>query len=301
MLFSTSENHDEALRRRIKSLCSPKKPIKTEVDAVLRKLKGIKAVYFDVYGTILISGTEPMMRAEQGREILHLGSTFESFGLDTRKELIEFAVERLHHHVQASHTEKKAGGIDFPEVHIIAIWQNVIQDLKGKGYIGRFDEVLVPDLLTDYVTRYDEPWLMPELEEILGDLRSSKIDVGIISNSQFYTPLTLEALTERTIPELGFENEKCFWSYIEDVAKPSTEFYKRAVSYLKTIKMKPEEVLFVGNDMLNDVYPAQRTGFKTALFAGDKRSLRLREEDERCQELKPDIVITKLTQLLDCV
>jgi putative hydrolase of the HAD superfamily len=51
--------------------------------------------------------------------------------------------------------------------------------------------------------------------------------------------------------------------------------------------------------MLNDIYPAKNTEFKTALFAGDSRSLRLRQEDKRCEDLLPDIVITDLIQLLE--
>ncbi len=39
-------------------------------------------------------------------------------------------------------------------------------------------------------------------------------------------------------------------------------------------------------------------GLKTALFAGDQRSLRLREHDPRCSTLEPDLIITKLSQLL---
>ena len=57
--------------------------------------------------------------------------------------------------------------------------------------------------------------------------------------------------------------------------------------------------LYLGNDMLNDIYPAQKVGFKTALFAGDARSLRLREDDPGCKNLSPDIIITDLIQLLD--
>ena len=49
--------------------------------------------------------------------------------------------------------------------------------------------------------------------------------------------------------------------------------------------------------MLKDIWPATQLGFKTALFAGDARSLRLREDDERCRGLKPDLVIDRLSQL----
>jgi putative hydrolase of the HAD superfamily len=51
--------------------------------------------------------------------------------------------------------------------------------------------------------------------------------------------------------------------------------------------------------MLNDIYPARKAGFTTALFAGDKRSLRLRQDDPRCANISADLVITDLYQLLD--
>ena len=61
--------------------------------------------------------------------------------------------------------------------------------------------------------------------------------------------------------------------------------------------IQPASVLFVGNDMLNDIYPAHAIGFQTALFAGDRRSLRLRTDDPRCAALRPELVLTDLGQL----
>ena len=61
------------------------------------------------------------------------------------------------------------------------------------------------------------------------------------------------------------------------------------------------EALYVGNDMLNDITPAHALGFRTALFAGDARSLRLRENDERVAGIEPDLVLTDLAQILHCV
>ena len=49
--------------------------------------------------------------------------------------------------------------------------------------------------------------------------------------------------------------------------------------------------------MLNDIYPAAMCGMNTALFAGDARSLRLREDHPDCQGLSADLVITDLRQI----
>ena len=58
------------------------------------------------------------------------------------------------------------------------------------------------------------------------------------------------------------------------------------------------ETLYIGNDMLNDVYTAASCGLKTALFAGDKRSLRLRTDNPKVNGLSPDCIITELLQIL---
>ena len=57
----------------------------------------------------------------------------------------------------------------------------------------------------------------------------------------------------------------------------------------------------MGNDIRNDIWPAQSVGFKTALFAGDKLSLRRRKDDPQCKQIEADLEITQLHQLLDCL
>jgi putative hydrolase of the HAD superfamily len=293
---------NEKIKERIKKLCSAKDPIQTETKAKLEKLKGIKAVYFDVYGTILISGTEPMMRKDGNRELVLLEETFKEFGLDHTQMILKRVIMLLHNLIEESHLEKKAKGVDHPEVDIINIWVKIMESLVKEGRISPFPEEGIPELLTDFVVRYDDPWLMPYTLEVIKNLQNNGAEIGIISNSQFYTPLTLEALTEESMAELGFKEKSCFWSYSEEVAKPSLEFYRRARKYITgELEIESSEVLFVGNDMLNDIYPAHKAGFKTALFAGDQRSLRLREDDQRCREVEPDIIITSLNQIEDCL
>ena len=77
--------------------------------------------------------------------------------------------------------------------------------------------------------------------------------------------------------------------------------FEAAAKYLKNMDISSNSVLYVGNDMLNDIYPAKTVGFKTGLFAGDDRSLRLRENHPKCQNLSADLVITDLVQILDFV
>ena len=142
---------------------------------------------------------------------------------------------------------------------------------------------------------------MPHLKETLDACRNHRLLMGIISNAQFYTPYLFEWFLNNPIPDLGFHSDLVLLSYEFGCAKPSPLLFNKAAKSLKAMSIPRKAVLFVGNDMLNDMYPAKQTGFKTALFAGDKRSLRLREDDPRCENLSPDLVLTDLTQLFEFI
>ena len=77
--------------------------------------------------------------------------------------------------------------------------------------------------------------------------------------------------------------------------------FEAAAKNLRNMDISAHSALYIGNDMLNDIYPAKMLGFKTALFAGDARSLRLRENHPKCQNLSADMLITDLVQVLDLV
>jgi len=65
--------------------------------------------------------------------------------------------------------------------------------------------------------------------------------------------------------------------------------------------MVPHQVLYVGNDMKSDIIPAKKCGFKTALFAGDKRSLRTRGMGINEILKNSDNIITELSQIKVCI
>jgi putative hydrolase of the HAD superfamily len=106
------------------------------------------------------------------------------------------------------------------------------------------------------------------------------------------------AFLEKAHSEIGFDPDLCAWSFQLLEAKPSPNLFCGVVERLQhQYGISPEETIYVGNDKLNDIWPATQLGLKTALFAGDQRSLRLREDDTRCSNLEPDLIITELSQL----
>ncbi|MDZ7693344.1 MAG: HAD family hydrolase [Balneolaceae bacterium] len=183
------------------------------------------------------------------------------------------------------------------------IWHQVLSSLRDNEFIeGELNRETAQRFAVEYEFRFNPVCPMPDLMDTLLSLKNKRYILGIISNSQFYTSLAFEALTNETVAEAGFDSDLLVWSYQASVKKPSLHFYERfEKALIQKHKMKPDQVLYVGNDMLKDVMPASKLGMRTALFAGDTRSLKLRPDDPRCSDISPDIVITELNQVLDCL
>ena len=148
---------------------------------------------------------------------------------------------------------------------------------------------------------------MPGLDPVIRNLAGGGKRLGIVSNAQFFTPLILNFFLNGTTgsddeaPVPPFEGPLVFYSYRHGRAKPDPYLYHRAAEELRRQAVDPARALFVGNDMLNDVWAAGQAGFKTALFAGDKRSLRLRQDRAEIAGLEPDVVVTELAQIAEIV
>ena len=189
-------------------------------------------------------------------------------------------------------------GVAYPEVEIRDVWRRVVSGLIEAGVLNRSpndDALLI--LAVEYECRTNPTWPMPGLLDCLECIREKDLALGIVSNAQFYTQLLFHALLEHSPDALGFAPSRCAWSYRMGEAKPSTALFHEVLDDVGHQGIKPGECPYVGNDMLNDVWAASQTGMQTCLFAGDQRSLRLREDDPHCREMRPDATITGLGQL----
>ncbi len=280
-------------------------PVEAPKDARPRliRLEGIRAVIFDIYGTLFSSGVGDISLATEQNQNDALRKTL----LDHNIQLSDTGHEqrldqRLQNHIREHHAVRHKAGIEYPEVDIRDVWKDFLKELYKENWIQGTVDTDVTTLSIDYETRINPVQLMPGLEKTLASLRERKLFMSLISNAQFYTPLLFEALLGQSYEELGLCPDCAVWSYQLLEAKPSTKLYEvSAVSLYKRHNIVPKEVLYVGNDMRNDIWPAQEIGFKTALFAGDQLSLRRREKDPQCRNVRPDLEITELMQLNQCI
>jgi len=265
-------------------------PIPTSLTPSDNLIHGIRSVLFDIYGTLFISGSGDISLAGQS------SPQMETIKLLLKKYEIpktpRALLDEFHSAVKARHSELRNQGVDFPEVRIDRIWQQVLQEADHKT---------VRQFAVEFELISNPVYPMPNLTDLLSDYRQRGLLMGIISNAQFYTPYLFKWFLDSDLQGLGFDSDLIFYSYKFERAKPSAALFEMAAEKLMERQISPATVLYLGNDMLNDIYPANIVGFKTALFAGDKRSLRLRTTDPRCRDLTPDLVVTDLGQLIHLI
>ena len=268
------------------------KPLATVPTTSTRKGKPgfrARAVLFDIYGTLFISkaGDIGVAKQEAEKSMKEITALFHRYGV---KEAARLVLDKFFDEIKSEKNRLRKEGVEYPEVVIEDIWKKVlkIDDREEMRHLA-----IEYDLIVNPV------YPMPNLKEMLSGCRKRNILMGIISNAQFYTPSLFSALLDGTLGDLGFKNELLFFSYRLGYGKPSADLFESAARELEREGVLRERALYVGNDMRKDICPAKEAGFQTALFAGDARSLNLRENDTRCKGITPDIVITDLLQILD--
>ena len=269
---------------------TPLAPLPSPIQAKTDLTFPVRAILFDIYGTLLISASGDISTAEKNLPTAEkLEALLDKYKISIPPSQLK---TKLFQVIESDHADKKNQGIDFPEVNIDKVWQQVLE----------FKEIdIARCFAVEYEMIVNPVYPMPLLGPTLQTLKRKNIPMGIISNAQFFTPLLFDLFLGALPEKLGFDPDLIFYSYQYGYAKPSLFLFDQAVKSLARKGIKPGDVLYIGNDMLNDIYPSDKIGFRTCLFAGDSRSLRLRQDDPRCKSLIPDAVIKELNQLTDMI
>ncbi len=286
----------------IKTLSKPLEPISTNLHPSTIVLKNIQCVVFDIYGTLLLSSSGDIGLSQKNSKSEYFLKALQQSGVKIlSSEKVKLGLDYFYQEIDIAHNRSKKNGFIYPEVVITEIWAKVIAKLLQKRLI-EIKNINIREIAVLFECFVNPVWPMPNLMSTLQYLKSKNIVLGIISNAQFYTPLLFQALTGFTLEGLGFSSNLIEYSFKNGEAKPSSKMFTNVKqSLLTNFNILPANTLYIGNDMLNDIYSAKKEGYKTALFAGDLRSLRLRQDMPQLVEVKPDIVITELNHIIDLV
>lgn len=296
----------EYIRKLLNSL-DPLQPIPTGVKSHYQKDGTIKAVIFDIYGTLLISSSGDIDQAEITDK--NLEQALNASGIkptDGLQNVLDHILKDLQYTIRVCHEAARHNKVPYPEIDILSIWKIVLIHARRKGLI-RFDDdadIMLMTCVFEFLSNKVYP--MPGLKETISGLKKIRIPLGIVSNAQFYTPVLLNYFLHNNIvlkeKVKDFDKDLTVFSYKFGKGKPDFSLYEELIPSLKwKYGIIPSEVLFIGNDMLKDIWASKKAGFKTVLYAGDKRSLRMREDDDRTKGLQPDYIIDHLEQVLKIV
>jgi len=280
-----------------RTLLHPLEPLPAGMRPRPGRLEGVRCILFDIYGTLLGSAAGDVGTVQESYREDAASEALTAAGLTIHnQQALSEVVARLPEMIRRSHA---ASDEEFPEVDIRRIWADLLRELIERRLVsGTVDAHAVQRAALVFECYTNPVWPMPGAADLLERLCGRGFLLGLVSNAQFYTPLVMEAAFGSDLAGLGFRLDLCAFSYACGVAKPSARIFDPVLRALKDYYgLLPERCAYVGNDMLNDMQPAFRLGMKTVLFAGDRRSLRLREDDPRCRNIRTDAVITSLKQL----
>lgn len=251
-------------------------------------LENVRAVVFDVYGTLLVSaagdiGTDGDIPLSSRLDAVAAQFTRDGSG-KVLKEYFREAVGKEHRRLSPK--------VRFPEVRVEELWARLPSLNSGADPM---------ELAIAYELAVNPVAPMPYALEVISTLDREGVVLGIVSNAQAFTPLLFDVFFGSSLERLGFEPDLCSYSYSIRTAKPDAALFHQVVRGLERRGITASSVLYCGNDMLNDIAPAQETGFRTGLFAGDRRSLRLREDNPACDGILPDVVIRSLDSIIPLV
>ncbi len=282
-------------------------PLPTQVRESWKPEANLRACIFDIYGTLLISASGDIDQAEFSTGFLekalkkgHIDINAKS--IHTRDEILQHLLKDFRRFIEQEHARLTGNGYPHPEVVITRIWQKTLKRHHQAGNIAITKHSNIKVLALFFELMANKIYPMPGMQTTLEHLREKGVHLGIVSNAQFYTPMIMNFFLGKPLTETDqirhFEPALSIFSYQTGRAKPDTALFELLKERLHTNHgISPAETLYVGNDMYKDIWPASQVGFKTALFAGDRRSLRLRETYKELRNLRPGFIIKDLTSL----
>ncbi|MDA0832557.1 MAG: HAD hydrolase-like protein [Planctomycetota bacterium] len=280
----------------------------------LKKLPGIRAVLWNLYGTLLhISEGELLFFHPQPIRIqIALDKTIHEFNMwqsMTRKPGApwEYLLPKYRELIDAAKmraTNKKG---DVPEIDSVQIWEKLISRLEQKEY--QYDVSFYGDReeLAEKVAYFFHASLQgvdvyPGGLETMQAIIAAGFRQGLLADVQSFSLPQLLRVMGRSgkLHELTeiFTPGCVTLSIARGVRKPSLSLYEACVDQLEELGVRPESILYISNQLTDDLAVAKRVGMRTALFAGDKTCLRARSDDLKNPEMKPDRLFTELPQVL---
>ncbi|MDD3179284.1 MAG: HAD family hydrolase [Opitutaceae bacterium] len=212
----------------------------------------IRAVIFDLYGTLLEIGPPPADADRRWTQAWKDGP-----GTAPRLDLAQFDA-RCRQVVAAEHAAARARGIPYPEVY----WPDVVD-----AVLPEFARLPAAQRTGASVYQADfmrAVRLMPGAANVLRAAQRAQLHLGLASNCQPYTLGELDdALAGAGLSRDLFDPRISFLSFQQGFSKPDPHVFRLLTARLRTLGIEPGEAVMVGDRADNDIAPARAHGWQT--------------------------------------
>ena len=310
------EYADWLLERQLRWPAAPKaEPAKAT--PYLKPLTAIKAVTWNVYGTLLrIADGDLLFQHPQAiRMEVALDKTIHEFNMwnsMTRKpgKPWEYMLQKYVHALEEQQMASSGRMGDKVEVNSAKLWLKLIGMLDKKDY--QYDTSIYGDMeaYSEKVAYFFHSSLQgveaaPNAHAVLSAVAGGGFRQALLADAQ---PFTVTQLI-RGLREQGpvaavdslFQPALHTFSYLEGVRKPARTLFLRAMDRFNKLGLEPENILYISSRVRDDIAIARSLGMRTALYAAEKLGLQADAEDMKDPHLKPDRLLTDLMQVRDLI
>jgi putative hydrolase of the HAD superfamily len=234
----------------------------------------IKCILFDLYGTLIDIETDESME-EIYRGIAHF-LTYHGVYLH------RWEVRDLYYRIMQEQREQSRE--EHPEIIVKAVWSSFLEE---QGVKPGQERVQLATTLTQVYRAISRIRLRlyPGVKEVLNLLQAS-YRLALVTDAQ-------PCYAHPEINAVGLEGyfDPIVISADYGFRKPDRRLFQAA---LDDLEIRPDEAVFVGNDMYRDIYGASRTGMKTVFFSSNQGA-------QSHPDANPTRVITRFDQVPEVV
>ncbi len=291
----------------------PPKPEAPKATAYLKPLPGVRAVAWNIYGTLLrIADGDLLFEVPQPLRMQialeKVDAEFNMWNHMYRKPVAPWKYlleqyQKLLERQQMAATKVKG---DVPEVSSSQIWRQILAQLEEKDY--QYDVEFYGDMdqLSEKVAYFFHASLQgleaaPNALRALETVAAGHLHQGLLADGQSFTLVQLLRClgAQGKLPPLGdlFQPDLIGLSCQVGVRKPSKTLFQAFQQRAGENGLAPDEVLYVSSRLDQDLAVAKAFGMSTALYAGDKLSLKATKEEIANPKLRPDRLLTDLAQI----
>lgn len=290
----------------------PPEPVVPKATPFVKSIVGLRAIIWNVYGTLLnIADGELLHLVDDPlRMEVALDKTVQEFNMWNsmyRKPGApwELMFQQYKPLLEDLRLTGKVQRGESPEVDSSRLWKVLVERLLQKNHT--WDAAIYGDLedYSEKIAYFFHAALQgceaaPEAKDAILECHELGLLQGLAGDGQAFTLSHANRLLDpgrKTILSQCLASGCTSFSYEVGARAPNSRVYERCLEVLREFGVQSDQILVVSSRLVEDLAPAKQLGLWTALYAGNKYSLRATSQQVRDPELKPDRILTRLGQI----